>query len=180
MGGRAVVGRSPLSTWAVAVKARPELDVYGSTPPSIARLLAGELDPAPAYRLGAPSQEKRRDKTMSMPSILMRVRSRPPARSGGRHLWHLLPEGQPLPAAVWQSRHQGILVVLWLHAVGLLGFGLLSGAGLWHSLADASIVAGPPLAGQLGAGQPPAARRAGEPGADHRLRGVGASLGGLY
>ena len=81
-----------------------------------------------------------------------------------RHLWHLLPAGQPLPEAVWQSRHQGILIVLWLHAVGLLGFGFLTGTGYWHSLADASTVAVAALLASAGWGS-------------RRLRAVLASLG---
>lgn len=81
-----------------------------------------------------------------------------------RHLWHLLPEGQPLPEAVWQSRHEGILIVLWLHAIGLMAFGLLNGAGVWHSLADVSIVAVAAFVASGGWGS-------------RRLRAVLASLG---
>jgi PAS domain-containing protein len=82
-----------------------------------------------------------------------------------RHaLWHLVPEGRPLPAAIWRGRHHGILVVLWLHIVGLLGFGLLSRAGLWHSLAEAGLVAWPTLLSSWGRGS-------------RRVRAVLASLG---
>jgi hypothetical protein len=35
-----------------------------------------------------------------------------------------------------------VLVLLWLHAVGILGFGVLTGAGLAHSCAEASGVVG--------------------------------------
>ena len=88
----------------------------------------------------------------------------PRAARWWRHLWHLLPEGRPLPLDVWRSRHRGILVVLWLHTVGLLGFGLLSGAGRWHVLADVSAVAIAALAASWGRGR-------------RRLRAVLASLG---
>jgi PAS domain S-box-containing protein len=81
-----------------------------------------------------------------------------------RALWHLIPEGRPLPKAVWQRRHHGILMVLWLQVLGLFSFGLLSGAGLWHSLSDASLVALPTLLSSWGRGS-------------RRVRAVLASLG---
>ena len=34
-----------------------------------------------------------------------------------------LPEGRPLPEATWQARHRGILILLWLHAIGITAFG---------------------------------------------------------
>jgi PAS domain S-box-containing protein len=52
-----------------------------------------------------------------------------------------LPEGRPLPDALWQQRHRGIIILLWLHALGLVGFGLIVGAGLIHSLLEGSLVA---------------------------------------
>jgi PAS domain S-box-containing protein len=55
-------------------------------------------------------------------------------------------------------------VVLWLHVVGLLGFGLLNRAGLWHSLAEAGLVAWPTLLSSWGRGS-------------RRVRAVLASLG---
>jgi signal transduction histidine kinase len=55
---------------------------------------------------------------------------------------HALPEGRPLPDRLWGRRHRGILVLLWLHALGIAGFGVLTGHGLAHSLAEAAIVAG--------------------------------------
>jgi PAS domain S-box-containing protein len=69
-----------------------------------------------------------------------------------RYLWHLVPEGRPLPKAVWQSRHQGILVVLWLQVVGLFSLGFFSGSGLWHSFTDAGLVALPTLLSSWGRG----------------------------
>ena len=101
-----------------------------------------------------------------MPMTITHARQLPATRAARwrRYLWHLVPEGRPLPTAVWQRRHQGILVVLWLHVVGLLSFGLLSGAGLWHSLAEAGLVAWPTLLSSWGRGS-------------RRVRAVLASLG---
>jgi signal transduction histidine kinase len=59
-----------------------------------------------------------------------------------RRLCQTLPHGRPLPDQLWGHRHRGILVLLWLHCVGIVGFGLLSGFGLVHSLADAAPLAG--------------------------------------
>jgi PAS domain S-box-containing protein len=56
-------------------------------------------------------------------------------------LRHTLPQGRPLPNEVWQRRHRGIVVVLWLHVIGLAGFGLLGGYGVVHSLGEAALVA---------------------------------------
>jgi PAS domain S-box-containing protein len=82
-----------------------------------------------------------------------------------RHvLWQLVPEGRPLPPAVWHSRHYGILVILWLHVAGLLGFGLLRGSGFGHSLADVGFIALPTLLSSGGWGS-------------RRVRAVLASLG---
>ena len=41
-----------------------------------------------------------------------------------------LPEGRPLPEATWQARHRGIIILLWLHAIGIAVFGLPG--GLWR------------------------------------------------
>ena len=101
---------------------------------------------------------------MSMPSTHASPLPATRATRWRHSLWHLIPEGRPLPTAVWQQRHHGILVVLWLHVVGLLGFGLLSGSGLWHSLVEAGLVAGPTLLGSWGRGS-------------RRVRAVLASLG---
>ena len=51
-----------------------------------------------------------------------------------------VPAGRPLPDGAWQRRHLCIVVLLWLHAIGLAGFGLLTGHGLAHSLAEAGLV----------------------------------------
>jgi PAS domain S-box-containing protein len=62
------------------------------------------------------------------PSFIARVRA-------------ALPEGRPLPEAIWQARHRGILILLWLHAIGIVAFGLLSGYGFIHSATEGSVVA---------------------------------------
>jgi PAS domain S-box-containing protein len=52
-----------------------------------------------------------------------------------------LPEGRPLPEAIWQARHRGILILLWLHTIGITAFGLLAGYGVIHSVTEGSVVA---------------------------------------
>lgn len=47
-----------------------------------------------------------------------------------------LPVGGTLSEDSWQRRHRGIIVLLWLHAIGVMVFGLLTGAGLVHSVAE--------------------------------------------
>src|SRR5947209_1540373 len=54
---------------------------------------------------------------------------------------HSLPEGTALPDDVWQRPHRVILWLLWLHAVGIVLFGLLAGFGLPHSLVEGTPVA---------------------------------------
>jgi PAS domain S-box-containing protein len=51
----------------------------------------------------------------------------------GMHIWRSLrqirsrlPEGRPLPSPVWERRHRGILILLWLHAFGIVCFGVLA------------------------------------------------------
>ncbi|UVT22276.1 MAG: PAS domain S-box protein [Nitrospira sp.] len=44
-----------------------------------------------------------------------------------------LPEGRLLSREVWQQRHRTLLIILWGHAVALLGFGLWMGHGLMLS-----------------------------------------------
>ena len=53
-----------------------------------------------------------------------------------------LPEGRPLPDRLWRRRHRGILVLLWLHVLAIVAFGLLAGEGLAHSLAHGAPIAG--------------------------------------
>ena len=46
-------------------------------------------------------------------------------RRSARQIRSRLPEGRPLPAPVWERRHRGILILLWLHALGIVCFGVL-------------------------------------------------------
>ena len=52
-----------------------------------------------------------------------------------------LPEGGSLPDDEWRRRHRAIMVLLWLHVLGLAIFGTLAGYDVLHSLADAGLVA---------------------------------------
>src|SRR5262245_20656569 len=58
-----------------------------------------------------------------------------------KHIKWVIPEGGSLPDDAWQSRHQGILLLLWVHAIGMVCFGLLVGANLTHSLVEGAILA---------------------------------------
>src|SRR5262245_26042339 len=58
-----------------------------------------------------------------------------------KHIKWVTPEGGSLPDDAWQSRHQGILLLLWVHAIGMICFGLVVGASLTHSLIEGAILA---------------------------------------
>jgi diguanylate cyclase len=47
-----------------------------------------------------------------------------------------LPKGQMLPEHIWRRRHQTIVALVWLHAAGLLAFGLSQGRDIPHMLVD--------------------------------------------
>lgn len=49
---------------------------------------------------------------------------------GGRRLWRALPKGGYLPDLIWQRRHTGILIFLWLHVGAFVAVGIASGNGL--------------------------------------------------
>jgi diguanylate cyclase (GGDEF)-like protein/PAS domain S-box-containing protein len=53
-----------------------------------------------------------------------------------------LPRGRTLPPEVWATRHRIMVRLVWLHALGLLLFGLARGYGLPHSLLETVPVAG--------------------------------------
>jgi diguanylate cyclase (GGDEF)-like protein len=63
------------------------------------------------------------------------------ARSLVRQALSALPQGQLLPEQSWRRRHRAIVVLLWLHAVGLVGFGMLEGMGVVASVTSPLIVA---------------------------------------
>jgi PAS domain S-box-containing protein len=66
-------------------------------------------------------------------------------------LWVSLPAGGSLPHDSWRRRHQVILVLLWLHALGLFALALALGNGLAHSLTEGGIVAAFAVAATFGA-----------------------------
>jgi diguanylate cyclase (GGDEF)-like protein/PAS domain S-box-containing protein len=55
----------------------------------------------------------------------------------------LLPRGRLLSESEWARRHRGITVLVWIHVVGVAGFGLALDYGIVHSLVEASIIAVP-------------------------------------
>ncbi len=57
-----------------------------------------------------------------------------------RGLVEWLPRGGSLPEQVWASRHRGICVLLWVHAVVLLVTGIVQGRSSTHSAAEAAVV----------------------------------------
>ena len=58
------------------------------------------------------------------------------------HLRTLVPEGRRLPDPVWRRRHRGILVLLWLHAVGIAVLAGVRQFDAAHVLGEAAVVAG--------------------------------------
>ena len=47
-----------------------------------------------------------------------------------------LPTGATLPCEIWQRRHHTMVWLVWLHAAGLMAYGLLRGYPLWHMGVD--------------------------------------------
>ena len=56
-------------------------------------------------------------------------------------LQQALPQGRTLPEEDWLRRHRALVVLLWLHAVGLPLFGVLRGYGALHSLEEGLVLA---------------------------------------
>ncbi|MEA3202224.1 MAG: hypothetical protein QOE90_3652 [Thermoplasmata archaeon] len=71
-----------------------------------------------------------------MPSASLATRATP---SWAFARW--LPEGRELPAQDWDLRHAGILVLVWLHAAGLVAFGLYRGYAPLQAGAEGGLVA---------------------------------------
>lgn len=68
-----------------------------------------------------------------------------------RRAWRSLPRGGNLPLAAWQRRHRGMVTLLWLHALAIPLFGLAVDVGIFHALAEGSVVAlAAVVAGQRG------------------------------
>jgi hypothetical protein len=53
----------------------------------------------------------------------------------------LFPRGEALPEEVWRKRHLGIVVLLFIHSVGLIILGLVRGFPAWHALLEGSVPA---------------------------------------
>jgi PAS domain S-box-containing protein len=60
-----------------------------------------------------------------------------------------IPQGSQLPDGVWRQRHRGILVLLWIQALGIAGFSLYTGRTLGHGLLEGGIIALAALAATL-------------------------------
>jgi hypothetical protein len=52
-----------------------------------------------------------------------------------------LPHGQALSDEVWERRHRGIVMLLWLHGPPLAIFGIALGVPAEHSLMEGSVIA---------------------------------------
>src|SRR5262245_37651910 len=61
-------------------------------------------------------------------------------RGVGVRLRGLVPEGRRLPERVWSRRHRGILVLLWLHAVGIAVFAAVRKFELSHVVLETGAV----------------------------------------
>lgn len=75
-----------------------------------------------------------------------------------------LPQGRSLPTEAWEHRHRILVVLLWLHVVGIPLFGLARGYTLAHSLLESSPVAAAAAFAAFGGGS-------------RRLRSSAATLG---
>lgn len=55
-------------------------------------------------------------------------------------LRELVPHGRGLPEEEWNRRHRGLLIILWINAVGTTIFGLAQGYGAGHTLAESMLM----------------------------------------
>ncbi|HKP51558.1 MAG TPA: HD domain-containing phosphohydrolase [Chloroflexia bacterium] len=69
------------------------------------------------------------------------TRNRISARQITSYIKSALPEGRPLPDDVWQQRHTGIVILLWLHVIGIAAFAAFTASGLLANLAEVGLVA---------------------------------------
>lgn len=67
--------------------------------------------------------------------------SRSSVRRFRETLLGFVPEGRAIPEQAWKIRHRGILVLLWLHAVGLAIFGIVQGFGVVQSVSEGLLLA---------------------------------------
>jgi diguanylate cyclase (GGDEF)-like protein/PAS domain S-box-containing protein len=75
---------------------------------------------------------------LSRDSVALRA---PAWKSVMRWTMSALPDGDALPAKDFAQRHRAILLTLWCHVFGLVGFGLLRGYAPEHTLVDTLPVA---------------------------------------
>src|SRR2546425_3469419 len=61
-------------------------------------------------------------------------------RGVGARLRSLVPEGRRLPEPVWRRRHRGILVLLWIHAIGIAVFAAVRQFDASHVVFEAGAV----------------------------------------
>jgi hypothetical protein len=60
-------------------------------------------------------------------------------------LRHLTPEGRALPDSIWLPRHRGLLLLLWLHAIGIACGAVLLGQAPWNILFEVTLMTGAAL-----------------------------------
>ena len=77
-----------------------------------------------------------------------------------RSLVNALPRLAGLPDELWERRHRGIVVVLWLHVPALAAYGLLTGRTVTHMLDRPLAARHHGAARELGAASRAAAARA--------------------
>lgn len=56
-------------------------------------------------------------------------------------IWNMIPEGRALSEEEWRVRHRGILILIYLHAIGLAVFGVYEGFGVVQSASEGAVVA---------------------------------------
>jgi len=54
---------------------------------------------------------------------------------------NMIPEGRTLPEYEWSARHRGILVLVWLHVLGLTAYGIYQGFGALQSAGEGMVLA---------------------------------------
>jgi len=81
----------------------------------------------------------------------------------------VLPHGSPLDEEIWERRHRGIVLLLWVHAAGTAVFGVVRGVAAWHSAAEGAILAVCGLAAARGRHRRHQARAGGHAGRRDRL-----------
>ena len=83
-----------------------------------------------------------------LPNLYMSIsignQIRTPAAAPNRLLERLLsalPRGGALPDEAWRARHRAVVVLLWMHVVGVFAFGMVEGFGVLHVFLEAGLIA---------------------------------------